>query len=139
MLHICIPKWLERKMNEVLRHQGSTAVVSSQGVIDVAEFVSTTLLHELDKLLIADPDEQRANPLAVVRAALQVPTEFLLQAGAQPRARDEFLQRANPDDLFGLAPATWSDIDPRLHQPGLEWGAWKAATILMRRRQEGLR
>lgn len=139
MLHDCIPSWLAGKMNEVLCQQGREGAVVEDSVTDVVESVSTTLLAQLDELLATDPDEQRANPLAVVRAALQVPTEFLLQAGAQPVARDEFSQQANPDDLFGLAPATWSDIDPRLHQPGLEWGAWKAATILMRRREEGLR
>jgi hypothetical protein len=139
MLHACIPSWLAGKMFEVLHQQGRAEAVVKDSVTDVAESVSTTLLEQLDELLATDPDEQRANPLAVVRAALRVPTEFLLQAGATPVVRDEFAQAANPDDLFGIAPATWSDIDPRLHEPGLEWGAWKAATILMRRREEGLR
>jgi hypothetical protein len=50
--------------------------------------------------------------------------------------RDEFSRRSFPDDMFGLAPATWADVDPSLVEPGLEWGAWKAATIIGRRREQ---
>ena len=139
MLHMCIPEWLAMKIHEVLQREGISESAADQSIADVVESVSTMLLQQLDDLLLSDPDEQRANPLAVVRSSLQVPTEFLLRVGAHPVVRDEFAQVANPEDLFGLSPATWSDIDPRLHEPGLEWGAWKAATILMRRREEGLR
>ena len=31
------------------------------------------------------------------------------------------------------------DVDPALHEPGIVWGAWKAKTILDRRRAEGHR
>ncbi len=136
---MCIPTWLAAKLHEVLRLQGRAETVSEHSIAEVVESVSQNLLQQLDELLLTDPDEQRANPLAMVRASLRAPTEFLLQSGAVPVMRDEFAQVANPDDVFGIAPATWSDIDPQLHQPGLEWGAWKAATILMRRREEGLR
>jgi hypothetical protein len=47
--------------------------------------------------------------------------------------------RQVPDDLYGLGPATWSDIDPAMHDPGIAWGAWKAMTVLQRRRDEGRR
>ncbi len=126
-------------MNGVLQNQGISTSLTGERLNEVAESVSDLLLEQLDVLLNTDPDEQRANPLALVRASLGEPTEFLLSVGAQPVSRDEFAQAANPHDLFGIAPATWSDIDSRLHEPGLEWGAWKAATILLRRRDEGLR
>jgi len=138
-LHACIPGWLVQQMNGVLLNQGISTSLTSERLNEVAEAVSGVLLEQLDVLLNTDPDEQRANPLALVRASLREPTDFLLSVGARPVSRDEFAQAANPHDVFGIAPATWSDIDIRLHQPGLEWGAWKAATILLRRRDEGLR
>jgi hypothetical protein len=35
--------------------------------------------------------------------------------------------------VYGLSPATWTDVDPDLHEPGIVWGAWKAKTVLDRR------
>ena len=126
-------------MNSVLQNQGISTSLTGERLNEVAASASDRLLRQLDVLLNTDPDEQRANPLALVRESLREPTEYLLSVGAQPVPRDEFAQTANPHDVFGIAPAAWSDIDTRLHEPGLEWGAWKAATILIRRRDEGLR
>jgi putative CocE/NonD family hydrolase len=44
-----------------------------------------------------------------------------------------------PDDAYDLGPASFADIDPSLHEPGLMWGAAKAHVHLARRRAEGLR
>jgi hypothetical protein len=50
------------------------------------------------------------------------------------------MQRSiHPDDHYAIAPATWTDVDESLREPGLVWGAWKAATVLARRRSDGLR
>ncbi|HRE00718.1 MAG TPA: hypothetical protein PLV68_05430, partial [Ilumatobacteraceae bacterium] len=54
--------------------------------------------------------------------------------GVPPRQRDPFAERAFPADRYGLSPAAWSDVDESLHEPGLIWGAWKAKTVLARRR-----
>jgi hypothetical protein len=56
-----------------------------------------------------------------------------------PIRRSEFDRETFPDDVYGLSPATWSDIDESVHDPGLFWGAWKAKTVLDRRRDEGRR
>jgi hypothetical protein len=91
-------------------------------------------------LLRADVDEQGANPLALVRAqAVPFPTRVLQDAGVPPVVRDPFAERAFPDDPYDLAPATFADIHPSLHEPGLAWGAAKAYVVLARRRTEGLR
>ena len=66
-------------------------------------------------------------------------TPVLRTAGTPEARRDEFSRRVLPDDVYGLAPATWSDVDPALVEPGLVWSAWKAATVLDRRRREGRR
>jgi hypothetical protein len=77
-------------------------------------------------LLAADIDDQRTTPLALVRAAVRYPTEVLRHAGVPPVVRDPFDERAFPDDIYGLSPASFADIDPSLADPGLAWGAAKA-------------
>ncbi len=90
-------------------------------------------------LLETDVDEQATGPLAVLREAVRYPTEVLVGAGVPPVARDEFAERAFPDDVYDLAPATFADLDPALQGPGLTWGAAKAHVVLSRRRSEGRR
>ena len=84
-------------------------------------------------------DEQRTGPLAVIRTAVRYPTEVLAAAGVGPVQRDEFAERSFPDDVYDLAPASFADLDPALHEPGLVWGAAKAHVVLARRRAEGKR
>jgi hypothetical protein len=90
-------------------------------------------------LLEADIDAQRANPLDVLRSLVPYPTAVLGSAGARPVARDEFAARNFPDDVYDLSPASFADVDPELHEPGLVWGAAKAHVHLARRRREGRR
>jgi hypothetical protein len=85
----------------------------------------------LADLLSRDVLEQRTNPLAVFRQATRPVTELLMNLGYPPVTRDEFDERSFPDDVYGLSPATWADIDEAMVEPGIEWGAWKAATIMM--------
>jgi hypothetical protein len=77
-------------------------------------------------LLASDIDEQRTTPLELLRRAATYPTSVLLQAGVPPVERDRFAEEAFPDDVYDLAAATWSDIDPALTEPGINWGAAKA-------------
>jgi hypothetical protein len=94
---------------------------------------------EVRALLLADIDEQRTSPLALVRGAVRYPTAVLEQAGVPPVERDPFTVRQFPDDPYDLTPASFADIDPGLHEPGLTWGAAKAHVHLARRRREGRR
>lgn len=92
------------------------------------------VIGRLEALFSLDVAEQRQNPLAVLRQAVIHPTAVLRAAAVPPVLRDDF-ERANfPDDVYGLSPSTWTDIDPALHEPGIMWGATKAATLLHRRR-----
>ncbi|WP_420618643.1 hypothetical protein [Candidatus Poriferisocius sp.] len=81
---------------------------------------------KVTRLLAADIDDQRENPLAVLRRAVSYPTEVLSAAGASPVERDRFAIDRFPDDVYNLAPASFSDIHPDLQAPGLTWGAAKA-------------
>jgi hypothetical protein len=131
-----LPAWVER------------AVASRAGLVD-ADLRAATMSAgrraaaevgaELRAVLADDVDEQRANPLAVLRQAVRYPTEVLAAAGVPPVARDEFAERAFPADVYDLSPATWSDVDPTLHERGVVWGAAKAHVVLARRRREGKR
>jgi hypothetical protein len=89
---------------------------------------------QVRELLECDVDEQRATPLALLRRAVRYPTEVLHAAGVPPVERDAFALQSFPQDLYGLTPATWSDIDPSLHEPGLVWGAAKAFVHRQRHR-----
>lgn len=106
---------------------------------DVISGLVANLLEELRDLLATDVDDQRSTPLSLYRNAVATPTSLLRAAGVSPPVLDPFVANSFPDDLYGLGPATWSDIDPAMQEPGLTWGAWKAMTVLQRRRAEGLR
>lgn len=85
-------------------------------------------------LVGADPEAQRTNPLSLLRDAVRYPTAVLAAAGVPPVVRDEFAERAFPEDRYDLAPASFADVGEQLHEPGLAWGAAKAHVVLSRRR-----
>jgi hypothetical protein len=77
-------------------------------------------------LLAADIDDQRTTPLTLLRQAVKYPTAVLRDAGVPPVERDRFTEHTFPDDIYDLSPASWTDIDPRLTELGINWGAAKA-------------
>jgi hypothetical protein len=91
------------------------------------------VVPRLRALLATDIDEQTSTPLALLREAVGPATAVLRDFGAAPVPRDPFAVRAFPEDVYGLAPATFEDIAPELKDPGLEWGAAKAFVHLRRR------
>jgi hypothetical protein len=91
------------------------------------------------RLLETDLDQQRSNPLAILRTATRYPTQVLAAAGVPGVIREPFAVEAFPQDIYNLSPATWSDIDPALPDYGIAWSAWKAHEFLRRRRAEGKR
>ena len=54
------------------------------------------------------------------------PTRVLAAAGIAPGARDPLDRAMFPDDVYGLTPANFADIDPRLTDLAIAWGAAKA-------------
>lgn len=126
-----LPGWVDRC---VRRHLAAPdpAAVARAGAAAVADVGA-----RVRALLALDIDQQGANPLALLRSAVRYPTEVLGAAGVAPVERAEFDQRAFPEDPYGLTPATWSDIDPALHDPGITWGAAKAFIHLQRRKPSG--
>lgn len=90
-------------------------------------------------LLALDIDEQRSNPMTILRTATAYPTAVLRAAGVPPVERDASAEAQFPDDDYDLVPGRFADLDPALHEPGLHWGAAKAHVHLQRRRAEGRR
>lgn len=130
-----IPRWVERVVREALTAQGlalDEAVTTRLG--RTAATARDDGAPRVRALLATDIDEQRSTPLTVLRDLVRYPTEVLRAAGARPVARDEFRQRNFPDDVYDLTPASFADVDPALHEPGLAWGAAKAYVHLARRR-----
>lgn len=115
---------------------GRTLLVAAE---DAGRAAASDVGSEVRALLARDVDDQPTGPLAVLRSAVRYPTEVLAAAGVPGVVRDEFAERAFPDDLYDLAPATFADVDPGLHEAGLVWGAAKAHVVLARRRAEGRR
>lgn len=88
------------------------------------------------ELLRLDIDEQWTNPLSLIRSAIRYPNRVLEAAGAPEIPRDQQAVRFLPEDVYDLAPATFADLSPELHDLGIGWGAAKAHVHLRRRRRE---
>ena len=135
-----LPGWVDRSVRGVLAAQGRPVDATVAAAIAAAVAAARDEgMPRLRALLATDVDEQRTNPLSVLRSLVPHPTAVLQAAGARPVARDEFSARNFPDDVYDLTPASFAAVDPALHDPGLEWGAAKAHIHLARRRREGKR
>lgn len=125
-----IPSWLTSKMATI----APGIEIDSSSIVDLTvDYVS----EKLSALLLTDVDEQRVNPLHLLRQSTTFATSALRDAGAPQVKRDEFDQQSMPDDIYAFGPLTWRDLSEEAHDAGITWGAWKAATVLTRRRAEG--
>ena len=141
--------WLQALVFERLATAPSSQVPTSgagtdptsiqRAVVATSTAVSDTIVDRVRTLLETDIDEQRANPLALVRSGLGPATDLLRELGVTPVQRDPFVEQSYPDDVFDLAPASFGDIHESLHEAGLMWGAAKAHVHISRRKAEGLR
>jgi hypothetical protein len=135
-----VGEWLVRCVQRTAERQwGACPPELRDAATRMAADAAPQVHARLQAVLDTDVDEQRMNPLGVLRAAVVHPTEVLAAAGVAPVRRDTFAEQAFPHDWYDLSPATWSDVDPSLHEPGIVWGAWKAKVVLDRRRSEGRR
>jgi hypothetical protein len=136
-VEVALPAWVERAVE---RRAGVVGPELRAAAADAGQRAAAEIGAEVRALLRTDVDDQRVNPLALLRRAVRYPTEVLQAAGVAPAAhRDEFAERAFPADVYDLSPATWADVDESLHERGIVWGAAKAHVVLARRRREGKR
>lgn len=139
-IEVCLGPWVERSVVTVCENSGVMVTGNLRQSARLAgERATAEIAPPVRSLLLLDIDDQRTGPLELVRRAVVYPTEVLRQAGVPPVARDESAQAMFPDDVYDLTPASFRDVDPSLHVPGLEWGAAKAHVHLARRRAAGQR
>lgn len=130
-----VPRWLERcVVQTALRETGGCRPELRADAASMAPAAAVEILGRLDALLALDVDAQTTNPLSILRWGVRFPTEVLSAHSVPTARRDDFAVRAFPSDVYNLSPATWADVDASLQEPGLIWGAWKAKTVLTRRR-----
>lgn len=137
---VALPGWVVRCVES---RAGQAGTPLAGDVIDAARRAGDAARAEVGvavrALLARDVDDQPTGPLALLRGAVRYPTAVLAEAGVPPVARDEVDRRLHPDDVYDLGPASFRDLDPALHEPGIAWGAAKAHVVLARRRREGRR
>jgi hypothetical protein len=136
-VEVAIPRWVDRVVREVLAAQGVAVDDTLAAQIDQAAAAARDAgVPQVRQLLETDIDQQQTTPLTLLRTLVRHPTEVLRSAGARPVARDEFSRGSFPDDLYDLTPASFADVDPALHEPGLAWGAAKAYVHLSRHKPQ---
>ncbi|MEO6653891.1 MAG: hypothetical protein ABIP17_14685 [Ilumatobacteraceae bacterium] len=140
-VRIAAPGWLRRITLDaaMLRRSEPLAADFTDEIDEMSDATVVVLLDRLHELLVTDVDAQTTNPLSLFRDAVSAPTALLTSHGVPTPPVDGFAAERFPHDVYRLGPATWSDVDPSLHDPGITWGAWKAMTVLRRRRDEGVR
>lgn len=119
-----------------VRYPGPLPDELRQRADDVARKATIEMSEALGDLLALDIDEQWTNPLSIIRSVVKYPTQLLQAAGVPAVARDAQLLELYPDDVYALSPASFADLGPGVHEPGLAWGAAKAHVHLSRRRQD---
>ncbi len=135
-----MPSWVARAV-EVRCQQNRISIADNQELADrvaqagvaAADDIGTRLWD----LLKLDIDDQWTNPLAIIRTGTKYPTEILRSLDCPPVERDDYSKRANPDDIYGLTPASFADLGPGLQDLGISWGAAKAHIHLRRRKEAG--
>lgn len=131
-----LPRWVIRSVERIIMAwSGSVPEEITRAAGDAADRARADVGRAVRELLRADVDAQRTTPLALLRGAVRYPTAVLQAAGVPPVARDDFAQRAFPDDIYDLAPASLADVDDSLAEAGLAWGAAKAFVHKRRHRR----
>ncbi len=133
-----VPGWIERLVLDRVRDWSGhvSAEVAAEAVV-AAEAARADAVPRMRALLGTDIDQQRGNPLEVLRSTTRHAHDALARIGVPSVVRDDFSHRSFPGDAYDLMPATWSDVDPSLHELGLTWGAAKAYVHKARRRAGG--
>lgn len=133
-----VPGWVRTQVERLLDAWGrapADALVRAEAQsTEAGATAARRIVAELRALFAVDPAQQQATPLEVVRTAYREPSAVLSAAGVPPIVRDEFDERAWPDDVYGLVPRTLGDLgDPELAPLHLAWGVAKATVLRTRR------
>jgi hypothetical protein len=133
-----LPGWVERSVTRILDAWGRTSpderARAERDAAVAGRDTTARVTEELRALFALDPEEQRSTPLEIVRHAYREPTAVLAAAGIPPVERDEFAERAWPDDTYGLVVHGLGELgDQELAPLQLAWGMAKAKVVRARR------
>ena len=133
-----LPRWVERSVIELVwAWTGTPGPEEVEAARAAGVAAAADVGPELHGLLAADVDEQWTNPMTIVRRAVAPATAALRTAGVGEVVRSPEDEARFPDDVYGLTPGTFAELDPALHEPGIIWGAVKARAHLARHRPPG--
>ena len=137
-VEVALPTWVQRVVADRWDQWqgGEPPAEVVQAAADAAAQASADVVPALRELLGRDVADQDGNPLAVVRRAVVHPTRVLAATGMPPVVRDEQAERLFPADVYDLVPASFGNLDPSAHEPGMRWGAAKAHVLLRRHRPQ---
>lgn len=122
-----LPGWVVRSVDRVFRAwQGPPPEALLEAAGRAGREAAAAIGPRVTELLARDVDDQPTTPLALVREGTRFPTTVLRDAGVPPGARDEIERGMFPEDVYGLTPASFADVDPSLGALGVTWGAAKA-------------
>ena len=133
-----VPRWAQSQVTRLLDAWGragpETRARAETQASDAGEAAARRVAAALRELFAIEPELQTATPLEIVRSVYREPTEVLAAAGVPHIRRDEFDERAWPDDVYGLVPRTLGDLgEPELAPLHLAWGMAKATVVRARR------
>jgi hypothetical protein len=133
-----LPGWVERSVTFILdawdRSPADVRARAERDAVDAGSAATARVVAELRGLFALDPEEQRSTPLEIVRRAYREPTAVLAAAGVPTVERDDFAERAWPDDRYGLVVHGLGDLgDADLAPLQMAWGLAKAKVVRARR------
>ena len=130
-----VPGWVERSVRDLLvAYAGRADPGAVERAREAGRRAAAELEPDLRRLLATDVDRQWANPLTLVRRVVRFPAEVLAGAGVPEVVREEYDEAHFPEDVYGLTPRTFADLDPSLQDVALVWGAAKARASMVRHR-----
>ena len=129
-----LPGWVEERVAYIANAWGrlddTTRATLDARATAAGLAAATRVAGELRTFFATPVMEQRTTPLEIVRSAARDVTEVLAEVGIPPVERDAFDERAFPDDLYGVTPASLSDLgDESLGPWQLAWGLAKARVL----------
>jgi hypothetical protein len=132
-----LPGWVERSVTRILDAWGRAPTQvrerAEREAVGAGRVATVRVVGELRVLFALDPEEQRSTPLELVRRAYREPTGVLAAAGIPAVERDEFAERAWPDDTYGLVVHGLGDLgDDDLAPLQMAWGLAKAKVLRAR-------
>lgn len=136
-----LPAWVVAQVARILdawgRADAATRARAETEALDAGGKAAARVAGRLRELQALDPSDQATTPLEVVRSTYREPTAVLEAAGVPSVERDDFDERAWPEDRYGLVPRTFADLpnadgEDDLGPLHLGWGLAMAAVLRAR-------